>query len=239
MNPYGIILDDKENAKALLSLNILYEMMPETTGCEDCEFHNGVNKDWCCKKQNPSMYYVEFMYVWPDVLKWSEDKRIQLILRAVRNYLQNKPHKGCIFYDNGCTIYENRPFACRMYGITPQENWEKRWNALKESQGEQFDGLHQCRLVSTKDGITVSAEREDKWLIAVAKREARFGVPPETILKHDDSGGSYRTFHDHLLIELFPEKFLSMLSLQRLNNPSDEDIDKTLDILKQQLESSK
>jgi len=162
MNPYGIDLTETNLGGPIASLTVLYDGMPETSGCESCEKNNPGEKDWCCLTQNPSMYYVEFLNVFKEVGDhWSNEDKSEVLLRAVRNYLKNDLNKGCIFYKEGCTIYEKRPFSCRMYGVVPKKSWDKRWEALKERQKENFSAKPQCPLVSTEEEIT--DKMEDKW----------------------------------------------------------------------------
>ncbi len=223
MNPYNI--DQSELLGPIMSLTILYESMPETVGCEKCKEVNGDDEIWCCKTQSPSMYYIEFLKVWREAEKWSKAKRSELTLRAIRNHLDGSQNKGCIFYDGECTVYEYRPFSCRMYGIIPEESWQRRWDALKERDGDKFDARPQCSLVSVKDeNKTVTDKQEQEWFDHSIKCEKRV-VSEGVVDLHDAGGGSYRTFHDHLLIELFDEHFLTLISKVRLSGPSIEDID--------------
>lgn len=226
MNPYGVDTTERNLLGPFASLKILYDDMPQTLGCENCEKHNSI-KDWCCLFQNPGMYYVEFLNVYQDIQhNWSKQKRKDLFLRAVKNFLSNSLSKGCIFYDEGCLVYERRPFACKMYGIIPKGNWDKRWKRLEERQGDKFEARPQCELVSPDKPVSV--ENEDKWFSHIANCEKRIGVPLDIISLHDLAGGSYRTFHDHLLVMIFDPKLLEMLSTYRLSDPSVEDIEETI-----------
>ncbi len=233
LNPYGVDTTEHNLQGPLISLGLLYDGMPQTTGCERCEEINGDRDKWCCRRQAPSMYYVEFLAVWLEAQKWDQEKRQKLILRAVRNYLDPGTEKGCIFFDSGCRVYETRTFVCRMYGVIPKENWDKRWEKLKKEMGDAFHAEPQCTLVSAEKEIT--PEDEDKWFAHTRKCEKRIGVNPAAIALHDIAGGSYRTFHDHLLIELFPPDFLEMLTRSRLSNPSKEDIDATIEVLRKKM----
>ena len=234
MNPYGVTTSESNLLGPLTSLKILYEKMPATKGCERCAEINGDDKkDWCCLSQSPSMYYVEFLYSFMDVQAWAEEKRTELILRAVRNYLDGSINKPCIHYDNGCQVYDKRPLICRLYGIIPEKRFQERWEILKERQGDRFETNPQCTLVSSEKKIT--QEDEDKWFAWTRKAESRILVNPDAIAAHDLPGGSYRTFHDHLLIELFPPAFLEYLTKVRMTNPTQADIDLTMDVIKQQL----
>lgn len=229
MNPYGVDTSDKNIRGPVVSLDVLYDGMPETSGCEKCEEINGDNAVWCCKTQNPSMYYVEFLKVWEEVQDWEDSAKAGVLVRCLVNYLSSEKQKGCVFYDDSCLVYHNRPFACRMYGVVPKENWDKRWEALKTREGEEFDAVPQCNLVSAEKEIT--AEQEDKWFNHTAKAEARVGVPPPFIELHDAPGGSYRAFHDHILLELFDEDRLKLLTEVKTTKPKKEDIDNMAEVL--------
>lgn len=234
MNPYNIDLSEANLEGPVISLNVLYEGMPETSGCEQCEKENPGNKDWCCKEQNPSMYYVEFLNVFKEVGdNWTHEDKAEIILAAIRNYVKNSLNKGCIFYQGGCTVYDKRPFACRMYGVVPKQSWKKRWEALKERQQENFSAKPQCSLVSAEEEIT--EEMEEKWFEHTKKCEKRVGIAHDVVVRHDLAGGSYRTFHDHIMLEFFPPNILAALSEARLTNPSDEDIEALIKELRKQL----
>ncbi len=114
LNFYGIDKSDTNLRGPITSLKILYEGMPKTSGCDQCAAINGdKNKDWCCHVLNPSMYYAEFLKVWEHVEKnWGKEKKTRLIMRAIKNYLRSDLNKGCIFYENGCSVHQHRPLAC-------------------------------------------------------------------------------------------------------------------------------
>ena len=240
MPQYNVELTETNMIGPMASLKVLYERMPETCGCEDCEEINGLErKQWCCRLQNPSMHYSEFMYTWRDVeKKWSKVKRLELVLNAISTYLDNSMDKGCIFYNSGCQIYSTRPFACHMYGVMPVETWKKREAQIKEVMGEDVKISPQCSLVKLKNdplGV-LTGKQEDLWFSQVLRAEKQLGVSQHHIDLHDNPGGSYRTFHDHLLMELFPIQFMAMLTKVRLTNPSKEDIAATVGVLREQLE---
>ena len=198
--------------------------MPETTGCEKCIDINKENSEWCCLCQSPSMYYIEFLNVWQVYHRWSKKEKQNLILRAVRNYLDNNLNKGCIFFSDKCLCYKYRPYNCRMYGIIPSEEWNKRWELLKKRQSDKFNALPQCNLVSTTSGEMITSEKSDRWFAHTRKCEERIGVNKKTIALHDLDGGSYRTFHDHLLLYLMPDNVLEDLQILRFSDNEEEKI---------------
>ncbi len=233
MNPYGVDIGESNLLGPTTSLKILYEEMPDTSGCETCEEKNGDNAYWCCLGQSPSMYYVEFLHIWEEVQKWSKQKQEELVIRAIRNYLSNKLSKGCVFYTDKCSVHEQRCLQCRLYGVIPKESWDERWEQLKKRQGDKFEAKPQCNLVKSETEIT--CEQEEKWFFHTIKCERRIGVPVDAIKLQDFAGGSYRTPHDHIVIELFDDKFLHTLTQARMNNLSDDDIDGVLETLKEKL----
>lgn len=240
MNPYGVSTVDSNIRAPLVSLNVLYDRMPQTTGCEKCGEINGDNLAWCCRTMNPSMYYVEFLYVWEKVQKWTKKDKAALIVRAVVNYLSRSLTKGCIFYDGRCLCYDQRPLACRMYGVVPQDVWDRRLQGLKDQLGEDNvrHWTKQCDLVSVKNGSPINEDDEMKWFNFTKTAEERIGVPSHVIKLHDLPAGSYRTFHDHLLLELFPAKAMNGLTATKMRKPNEEWIrDFARDIVKQ-LETS-
>lgn len=225
MNPYGVDTRDNNIRAPLVSLKVLYDVLPKTTGCEQCPSVNGDNRDWCCKRLNPSMYYAEFLYAWKEAQTWGKQRRLQLIIRAIRNYINNSLTKGCIFYTDTCNIYNKRPLTCRTYGVIPQDEWNDRIEMSKKRFGDNYSPPSQCNLVKTQDGSLVTKEMDNKWFAHTAKCEKRIGVSSTVIKNHDGDIGSYRTFHDHLLVELFENDFLNMLTAVKLNNPTQDAVD--------------
>jgi Fe-S-cluster containining protein len=238
MNPYGIDTRDNNIRGPIVSLGILYNEMPETQGCENCQKANDADAIWCCRSLNPSMYYIEFLKVWEEVEKWDKDKRAEIVIRSIRNHLITELDKGCIFWKDHCLVYDNRPFACRMYAVIPQESWDSRLANLKGRYGKDYETRPQCDLVSTKDEKPITKDQEDKWFKHTIRCESRIGVPKGIIKAHDDPQGCYRTFHDHVLLELFDEGFLTQLSELRLQNPSLERIEDFLEVLEGELKKN-
>ena len=226
MNPYHLDLSDSNLRGPFASLEVLYEGMPLTNGCDKCSDVYEV-KDWCCLRQSPSMYYVEFLYAFIYIKeKWCREDKQDILLRSIRNYLDNDLNKGCSAYYNGCEIYDRRCLACRLYGVIPKESWDKRWQVLRNRQGDDFKALRQCDIISSEKEIT--PECEDKWFNHTSGCEERIGVSSSRIALHDDAGGSYRTFHDHLLLEMLGASVMGILTNVRLTNPSGDEIDVTL-----------
>lgn len=223
--------------QSIVSLNVLYNTMPKTFGCDKCEEHNKENKQWCCKKNSPSMYYVEFANVWDDVQKWEKDKKLSLLLRVYKNYLNTELEKPCVFYNNGCECYNKRPLACRLYGIFSHESWQKKTKNLKEKFGNDYKIHPQCHLVKTFTGDKLPIEREDCLYNMVKIYERQAGIPQYKVNLHDEPEGCYRTFHDHILIEQGDSEIMEFLNLFKIKKPNEEQIDSFVETLKTVLEA--
>lgn len=207
---------DKRARKALKSL---YADIPETDGCMENIAKEGGCAAWCCEHQSPSLFYSEFMYAWTQVEQWPKRKLADLMVRVVETALSSNPTKGCVFWDRGtklCQVHQARPFNCRVYGQTPAEEFKPRYERLKVLYAEHPNAVvrDQCNLVQSRKPPT--KKEMDDWF-----RELQFievqdvGVHPK--LLNDDIGGSYRQFHDHVLLKTGSVAFLTKISELRLS----------------------
>lgn len=195
-------------------LQELYKKIPQTTGCmQNINHPTSPCQAWCCKLQQPQVLLSEFSVVMKYMTEnWSSDQILDIIKKALESYVSNKQIKGCIFHDSDsllCKIHEKRPMNCRIYGIIPKEEFNKRLEKIREMIPNE-DIREQCDLVSTEDGSEVTTSMTDAWFEALTTIEVDFGVLPKSI--HEKTGGTYRTFPDHLLLNMFPTKILHMLS---------------------------
>jgi len=193
-------------------LRVLYKKIPSTTGCMD---NLDTCKSWCCSCQSPQVLYVEFLHTWKDVLKyWALPDILDLIEHAINAYLNNNPVKGCIFHNKEtglCTQHKTRCFNCYIYGITPKDKFTERFNRFKEMYKDRPDViLHdQCPLVEAKKKVT--QKDIDKWWNELVDIEKSIGIKKKNINDKDD--GSYRSYHDHLLLYLFPDVVLNQMTI--------------------------
>lgn len=233
--------------KAFSILEDVYNEIPKTKGCKNACKPNGCHS-WCCAYMTPSMYACEFLYLWRYFLeKSSKEEQAEIVVKAVENYLRNKVTKQCVFFDPSsylCKIHNKRPLACRLYAIIHPHTWKERAKIFKQ----QFESvpledkkdvrkiLNQCGLVKTIEGKNhVSRQEEEKWFNETKKAEKEFGIKESTIEKHDDPEGTYRSMHDHIMLNSFAVEFLNSLSEQRTNRLSEDDILKFGKVLKESL----
>ena len=217
-------IKDSELPKAFDKLLNLYQQIPDTNGCMDNikECHS-----WCCQNQNPNLVYCEFLRTWNHILKtWDGDKIISLVERALQNYLSDLPVKGCIFRNEEthlCDIHKYRPLSCMLYAITPKEEFDERLEKIKARYKGQIGAFFrdQCPLVETVNGKKVTTKDTDKWWTELKEIERSIGIEESHIV--DRFGGTYLTFHDHLLIYLLPEYlFNNLASVRQYGNIADK-----------------
>jgi len=221
---YGSTKDKHKLENAQKSLEYLYKKIPDTKGCMEYiskPASKGGCGAWCCKLQNPQVLYSEFLLTWNHIThNWSDEKIGELIRRSLENYMQDSYVKGCVFWSREtklCGQHETRPFNCRIYGITPEEEWKPRYERLKVIYP---DTKPQCGLVSTTDGSEFTKKKSDAIWREVKQVEQMIGIRPELIT--DDFGGSYRTYHDHILLHIFGESGLEFLTEVNLNSSDEE-----------------
>lgn len=215
-------ITNKKLNEANKRLSVLYSKIPETKGClENIYAEHNPCKAWCCELQNPQVLYVEFLNAWNYILQnYANDDILNIIKLCLEKYLSESNIKGCIFFNTDrrlCTIHDQRPYNCRIYGITPDEEFKPRYEKLKVIYPHI---KYQCSLVKTKDESTVTKKNIDNWWLELKSIEMSAGIKHDDI--HDDIGGSYRTFYDHILLHLLGEEGMEYLTHVRLNFTADE-----------------
>lgn len=214
---YNVKLDHKKILNSRKNLQWLYDQMPETTGCME---NIAKGKDGCgsicCETQFPSVWYVEFLNSWNYIIhNWTDQQIISIIEKSLRNYLYPKPERSCVFWNKEtkmCNQHEHRCYACRIYGIEPEEEFNERFVRLKVIYPHI---RQQCNLVKTSDNSVVSKENTKYWWSHLKNFESVIGVPYN--LMNDNDGGSYRSYHDHILMHLFDDATMELLSNTRLD----------------------
>ncbi len=210
-------------------LKTIYSEIPETTGCLDCiqkPVKDGGCNGYCCSSQNPQVLYCEFMNAWKNWLKTkSMDDLLGLIERSLRNYLSNSLNKGCVFFDKEkkeCLNYETRSFNCQTYGIIPDEEFKPRYEKMKLLSKKEIGYFvkDQCKVPKTVDGSEFTKKDIDRIWNNLVNLENEIGISKDKI--NDDFGGSYRTYHDYIIIHVFPEDIMIKLSLIRQHGKREE-----------------
>jgi Fe-S-cluster containining protein len=220
---------EKQLQKAFNALEKVYKEIPETEGClkyTALPKEQGGCGGHCCQYINPHVMKVEFLRSWTTVLRtWDWEEICALIERAIRNYLSSYVTKSCIFWNKDtklCMQHRTRPLQCYLYGITPDEEMKPRIERLrilyKDQPGAVFKD--QCNLVTTVDGRKVTTKMTDDWHKQTMEIEESIGIKKKDI--HDKEGGTYLTFHDHLLLHICPSKVMKQLQILRFHGNNTE-----------------
>jgi Fe-S-cluster containining protein len=180
----------------------------------------------CCSVQNPQLLYCEFLRTLNEIMSnWSAKDFVNLIERSLRTYLSDLPTKGCIFWNKNtklCRCHQVRPLACYLYSIESDEEFIPKMARMKEiyKNNPLAIFIDQCRKCKTKDGTVVSKKESDELWSELVEIELCIGIEKEKI--NDGFDGTYRTFHDHLLIFLLPDYMLENLTKVRKFGTSEE-----------------
>jgi Fe-S-cluster containining protein len=208
-------------------LESIYRQIPSTKGCMENINAQGGCGAWCCRHQNPQVLYSEFLNTWNYIIKnFNDDDFRNLFDRCLRKYLFPGKDNGCVLFNkdsNLCSQHETRPYNCRIYGITPDEEFKPRYERLKVLYP---DTREQCNLVKTENGEPVTKQDINEWWIGVRSADILLGIKPE--LLNDGQTGCYRTYHDHLLVHILGVENMTMLTQIRLGS-TDEEKEKTIE----------
>jgi intein/homing endonuclease len=210
---------------------IVYDIEVE----KDHSFYTECGEIHNCKIQTPQLLYSEFLLIWKFVSdNWGDDQICDLFERCMLNAIDTIPSKGCVFHDkktNQCMIHHVRPYACRIYGITPPEEFNPRYERLKEEYKTIVGAIirPQCNLISAVDGSEVTTEQTSKWWEGIKKAEKILGIPEELIT--DDMGGSYRTPYDHILLYNMPDNVLNAITGIKMYTNYDDKVNAVKEIM--------
>lgn len=158
--------------------NKVYSNIPESK-CLGCPMSGGAGCEVvaeCCRKASPPLYYIEFIYAYQNIEKWSKDKRKELLFKCFEAILNKDTEKPCVFLDqktNRCNIYKYRWTNCRTYGMIPDAEWinrAKQWvkevltpkfstkKKVKEKRGSsKLDGVGDTFVWVEKDIVDEAA----------------------------------------------------------------------------------
>lgn len=196
--------------------------------CDDVNLETTMTcKCICCKVAMPQMNYCEFLQIITGIWdRWTVEGKIYLISTSIDYYFKNDFEKWgiqslvkpCMLQNNKglCQCYEDRPLSCRLYGIWPKDEYEKRVNRFAKAyekyglKKEDLPLFSQCPLVDRVDkSKELNMEVITKLYAKLDNIDKRIGdfTDLEIEQKHN-----YRTFHDWLMFKVFGEEWLSMLT---------------------------
>jgi len=190
----------------------------ETTCNHRCE---------CCNVAMPQVNYSEFVQI--VTVLWnalSKDEKIGLICTSVEYFFRNEFKKWnmdtlikpCMLLDSKglCKIYDDRPLNCRVYGLWPKEDYEKRvdkFAAAYEQYGLKREDLPlntQCPNVKrVDDKVPITIEAINELFRKIDDLDKDTGGFSTLQVEQKEN---YRTLHDWLLLKIYGEKWLILLT---------------------------
>ena len=228
---YHIGVSEKTLKQSRKDIHNIYDSISETEGCIENLPTCGA---WCCEHQNPSVLYSEWLNTyWRISRDWSRANLSDLFLRAVSTYIDANPTKGCVFWDKDskhCMQHYTRPYNCRTYGQVPEEDFKPRYERLKVLYADKPGAVikDQCSLVKSS-GKKPTVKDMTEWFEQLKIIEHDILSDQQPLMRnmvhsiiHDGDGGTYRTYHDHILLQMAPPTFLQQLTQLRIKGSKTE-----------------
>lgn len=182
----------------------------------------------CCKVAMPQINYSEFVNIVTTLWKNStNDKKVELICTSIEYWFKNEFEKWgiqslikpCMLLDKTtglCTVYNNRPLNCRLYGLWPKEEYKRRVDRFAkayEEYGLSREDLplnSQCDKVKRVDEtVALTTEKIKELFSKIDDLDKVVGNFSDLQVKQREN---YRTFHDWLLFKIFGDKWLAILT---------------------------
>lgn len=195
----------------------------------------------CCQVAMPQLNYCEFINIISSLWKnASKDVKVDIICTSIEYFFKHDFEKfgieslvkPCMFLDRGtglCKTYEKRPLSCRIFGLWPKEDYEKRVDRFVEAYSEY--GLKkedlplntQCDKVKRVDeSVPVTSEILETLFKRLDSIDKSVGEFSDLQIEQKEN---YRTFHDWVLYKVFGEDWLSMLTAFMLKATREQIID--------------
>lgn len=181
----------------------------------------------CCNVAMPQMNYCEFVQLATDLWNDSDtEKKLSIISKSIEYFLRNEYEKWgmdslvkpCQFVDKfgRCGVYKSRPASCRIYALWPEDDYERRVDKFAKAyeqyglKKEDLPLAKQCKMVTRSDGSNeLKKEEIDLIFDSLDRLDKKVGDFSDLQIKEKEN---YRTFHDWLLLKIFGEEWLSLLT---------------------------
>jgi Fe-S-cluster containining protein len=208
----------------------------QTSCCRQCA---------CCLVACPQMNYSEAVNILDHIWQtWSKEKKKNLIVKSIKYFFSNSVLKACPMLGKGkdgtygCQVYDKRPLNCRMYGLWPADQYEKRVGDFMRATGLERNEIplnKQCGQVKRVDSSEqLTSELIDSLYDRLDALDKNMGSFSDEDFKFK---ANKRTIHDWVLAKFFGEQKLELMS-QFLLAAEKEEIDNFIEILSEQVEES-
>jgi Fe-S-cluster containining protein len=192
----------------------------------------------CCRTAMPMHNYCEFVNIISKLWEELDNKeKLNLIITSIeyffsveyKKWAEKSLIKPCMLLDDGtglCKIYKRRPLSCRMYGLWPKEDYEKRvdrFEKIYSQYGLKREDLplnKQCSFVKRiDDSKPITTEVINGLFKQLDELDGKIGNFSELQISQKEN---YRTFHDWLLLKVLGEEWLSKLTIFMLGVDKDK-----------------
>ena len=206
----------------------------------------------CCKVAMPQMNYSEFLQIVTNIWgNFSAVEKVNLINKSIEYYFKNDFEKWgiqslvkpCMLQDDHdlCKVYSDRPLSCRLFGIWPEEEYEKRVEKFAKAYGqyglekEDLPLFSQCQLVERVDASKeINMKVIEGLYAALDNIDKKVGDFSDLQVSQKIN---YRTFHDWIMFKVFGEKWLSDLT-SFIMAATKEQLNDQLNILQHEVKKS-
>lgn len=201
-------------------LKAIYETVDLSTSCSGhCV---------CCNVACPQMNHSEFLVLLDEIYNNSpKEKRLEVLKKSVRYFFSQSLIKPCPLLDEKlCGYYEERPLACRLFGLWPEDMYEERVQRFMSVTGmkrEEIPLNTQCKYVRRiNDSSPITREHIENMYREIDNIDVQIGnYTKDQISKKYNQ----RTFHDWFMVTVFGEENLSDMSKFFLAAQEKESVD--------------
>ena len=230
---------DSQFSEIQLKLNKVWNHTDlSTTCCRQCG---------CCRVACPQMKYSEAVniltIIWSD---WSREDKKNFLKTCIRYFFSRSLVKPCpMLVGNECRVYGDRPLNCRLYGLWPEDMWNRRVEGLAKKLGlekVQIPLNQQCVFVKRKNGQPLTEELieglfrslDELDVVLLAESDA---TRYEEWQGRIDRNWNYRAIHDWALLRFFGEEWLMNMTTIALSANS-EQVEKLIETIEKVVEDT-
>jgi len=211
---------DKSFKRVNKKLNQLYDQLP-VTKCLNCPGKCGVEAD-CCKTFSPPMLLIEFLNSINHInSNWDDEQKNNLLVKCLKSFMNIEKNKPCVLLEEVlCSIYNARPLGCRLFGMYPDKEWEKRLHSIAsqiKTNTESLPFFKQCKNIEVEgDETEVDTEKSDSIFEEMHKLDIQLFKDRQFGKRMVDQTATYMPFETHYLCYRMGANFIQQLTDMKL-----------------------
>ncbi len=221
-HPYYEIEVDTDDLKLISLIGKLkeeYKKIPNTK-CLNCPGKCGVEAD-CCKVFSPPMLFIEFISILRNISKLPKEELKKIHYQCFESYLNSDLAKPCMLLkENLCSVYNERPLSCRLFGLYPQKEYNERLDRIQKELDIDISEIpfnKQCENIKSSGQKAVQTETSKRIHGNMHDIDVQLFDNPQVGSYFVYNTQTYLPFDAHwLLLHLGAEK-LQDLTVMKLN----------------------